>query len=139
VAWFWVVVSVVVDIFRNEESSGFQKAFWVLFVIVLPWLGVLVYLIAQGDHMSERSVAAAARKEQAAHAYIRNAAGTPTAADELEKLASLHATAGVGSRPTWRIQPGEPLGSDARTAWSRRATAGVRVAMVRAGPSSVAR
>jgi hypothetical protein len=88
-AWFWVVISVVMDIFRNHETSGFTKALWVLFVILLPWLGVLVYLIAQGDKMAERSQAVARQNEQAAQAYIRNAAGSASTADELEKLARL--------------------------------------------------
>lgn len=89
IAWFWVVISVVMDIFRNDESSGFQKALWVLFVIVLPWLGVLVYLISQGDGMAKRSTTTALRREQAAQDYIRSAAGTASTADELEKLADL--------------------------------------------------
>ena len=89
IAWFWTVISVVTDIFRNKESSGLTKAFWVLFVIIVPWLGVLAYLIAQGDGMARRSVAVAVRREQVAQDYIRSAAGTASIADELEKLASL--------------------------------------------------
>jgi hypothetical protein len=89
IAWFWVVISVVMDIFRNRETNGFQKALWVLFVIVLPWLGVLVYLIAQGDKMAERSMDVARRNQEAAQAYIRDAAGSTSTADELEKLARL--------------------------------------------------
>lgn len=92
IAWFWVVISVVMDIFRNDETSGFTKAFWVLFVIIIPWLGVLIYLISQGDGMARRSVATAVRREQVTQDYIRSAAGTASVADELEKLASLRAS-----------------------------------------------
>lgn len=90
IAWFWVLISVVVDIFRNQESSGFQKAMWTLFVIVIPWLGVLVYIITQGDDMARRSAAVAVESQEATRAYIRDAAGTSAStADELEKLANL--------------------------------------------------
>jgi hypothetical protein len=90
IAWFWVLISVVVDIFRNRESSGFQKAMWTLFVIVIPWLGVLVYIISQGDDMARRSAAVAMENQQATEAYIRQAAGTSVStAGELEKLANL--------------------------------------------------
>ena len=92
IAWFWVVISVVIDIFRNRDTNGFQKALWVLFVIVLPWLGVLIYLIAQGDGMAERSLEVAQRNDEAAQAYIRSAAGATSTADELDKLARLKDT-----------------------------------------------
>lgn len=90
VAWISVVFSVVVDIFRNSATNGFTKAIWVLFVIVLPWLGVLIYLIANGDGMAHRSMEVAQQRDQAARAYIRQAASVSTA-DELEKLGQLHA------------------------------------------------
>jgi hypothetical protein len=93
IAWFWVLISVVIDIFRNRESSGFQKAMWTLFVIVIPWLGVLVYIITQGDDMARRSAAVTVESQEAARAYIREAAGTTAStADELEKLANLRET-----------------------------------------------
>jgi hypothetical protein len=90
IAWFWVLIRVVVDIFRNRESSGFSKAMWMLFVIVIPWLGVLVYIIVEGDDMARRDTAVALENQEAARAYIRNAAGaSASTADELEKLAGL--------------------------------------------------
>ena len=89
IAWIWVVIAVVMDIFRNHETNGLTKAFWVLFVIILPWLGVLVYLIANGDSMAERGMAVTQRNEEATQAYIRYAAGTSSPADELQKLAQL--------------------------------------------------
>jgi Phospholipase_D-nuclease N-terminal len=60
-AWFWVLVGVISDIFRSPNLSGWVKAGWTLFVIVLPWLGVVVYLIARGDHMHERYAGYGAR------------------------------------------------------------------------------
>jgi hypothetical protein len=88
VAWIWVVISVVGDIFRSD-SSGVSKALWMLFVILVPWLGVLMYIIANGDAMTQRNMEAARRNEEAAQAYIRQAAGPTSAADELEKLSGL--------------------------------------------------
>ena len=58
VAWIWITITVFVDIFRRHDISGWGKAAWVVFVIVVPFLGVLVYLIAQHDGMRERSVEA---------------------------------------------------------------------------------
>ena len=88
IAWIWVMISVIGDIFRSKDIGGVAKALWMLFVIMLPWLGVLVYLIARGDSMAERSVEQMAAVEDARRAYIKDAAGT-SAADELAKLASL--------------------------------------------------
>lgn len=90
IAWIWVLVSVIADIFRSDDLNGFAKAAWVIFVIILPWLGVLVYLIARGDNMTQRNVADANAMETARRAYIQDAAGTSAStADELAKLSSL--------------------------------------------------
>lgn len=88
IAWIWVLISVIGDIFRNSEMGGAAKAIWVLFVMLLPWLGVLIYLISNGDAMAERSAEQVAAVEEARRAYIKDAAGT-SSADELSKLASL--------------------------------------------------
>ena len=89
VAWIWVLFSVVTDVFRNERLSGWGKALWMLFVIFLPVLGVLVYLIVEGDDMTRRSVEHARAVQDASREYIREAAGTTSVADELAKLAEL--------------------------------------------------
>jgi type VI protein secretion system component VasK len=89
VAWIWVLISVYADIFRSDDLSGWGKAFWVLFALALPALGVLVYLIVRGGKMQERAVKRANEAEQAAQSYIREVAAAPTAADELAKLAQL--------------------------------------------------
>jgi predicted membrane channel-forming protein YqfA (hemolysin III family) len=90
IAWIWVLISVIADIFRSKDLGGGAKALWVIFVIIIPWLGVLVYLIARGDSMAERSVDDAMAAEQARRAYIQEAASTSaSSADELAKLANL--------------------------------------------------
>ncbi len=91
VMWLFLLFSVVTDIFRSRDLSGWGKAAWTIFVIVLPLLGVLTYLIVRGDSMHERSARAATRQEEAFREYVRDAAGTtPSSLDELRKLASLH-------------------------------------------------
>jgi hypothetical protein len=91
VIWIWLLITVFIDIFRDKTLNGFSKALWVLFVIVLPFLGVLVYLIARGNSMHERQGQHAAGREEAAREYIQEAAGSgQSSADELSKLAQLH-------------------------------------------------
>jgi hypothetical protein len=89
IAWIWVIISVVADVFRSDDMGGFAKALWTIFIIVVPWLGVLIYLIARGDGMAHRSMKQAAEAEQATRAYIQDAAGSSSTADELAKLAQL--------------------------------------------------
>jgi hypothetical protein len=91
VAWIVIVFRVVIDIFRSKDLGGVGKGFWVLFVILIPWLGVLVYLIARGKSMAERDHADAVAHEEAVQAYIRQTAGSGSTAEELSKLASLQA------------------------------------------------
>jgi len=88
VAWIWVLVAVISDVFRNKDLSSVEKALWVLGIIIIPWLGVLAYLIIHGDGMAERSAQAAAEVEDMRRSYIRDVAGASTA-DELAKLAEL--------------------------------------------------
>jgi uncharacterized membrane protein YcjF (UPF0283 family) len=75
VIWIWIVITVFSDLFRRHDISGWGKAAWVVFVIVLPFLGVLVYLIAQHDGMRDRSVKQAQAQQQAFDEYVREAAG----------------------------------------------------------------
>jgi hypothetical protein len=90
-AWILLLFKVIVDIFRSRDLGGAAKAFWALFVVVLPWLGVLVYLIVRGGSMAERDVQQAVAQEEAVQAYIRRTASSGSTADELSKLAALHA------------------------------------------------
>src|SRR3954451_16882129 len=89
-AWIWLLISIFADLFRDHEMSGWGKAAWVLFLIVVPWLGALVYLIARGRSMNERAREQAARNERDFRSYVQHAAASsPSADDELAKLAEL--------------------------------------------------
>ena len=89
--WVWLLIGVFADIFRSNDLGGFAKFLWVAFVIITPYLGVFVYLIARGHKMSEHAVADAKARDEAAQAYIRQAAGTSGTgvAGELDRLADL--------------------------------------------------
>jgi hypothetical protein len=88
--WIWLAISVFVDIFRSHDMGGWHKAVWILFIVVLPYLGVLIYLIVRGGKMQAHAMAAAKEQEAATQAYIRQAAGTTSStADELHRLADL--------------------------------------------------
>jgi hypothetical protein len=88
-AWLVLLFRVFADIFRTEGMGGFAKALWSLFVILVPFLGVFVYLIAHGRDMSARDVAEAQADEAAFRSYVQSAAGTTSTADELAKLGDL--------------------------------------------------
>ncbi|HUW04557.1 MAG TPA: SHOCT domain-containing protein [Acidimicrobiales bacterium] len=88
VAWIVLVIRVFVDIFRSD-IGGLSKALWSLFVIFLPFLGVLIYLIAHGDSMVQRNIDDAQRSDAAFQAYVRDAAGAGGVASELSKLSEL--------------------------------------------------
>jgi hypothetical protein len=84
--WIWLLIVVFADIFRSRDLGGWAKALWVIFVIVLPYLGVFVYLIARGHKMGEHAAEAA----EAQRAYIRSVAGSsPSPVDELARLNDL--------------------------------------------------
>jgi len=89
VIWIWILIWIFIDIFRSHDLSGFAKALWFLFVLFIPLVGVLVYLIVRGGSMHERAVQQAQQQDQQARAYIREAAGTESSADQLAKLADL--------------------------------------------------
>jgi ABC-type transport system involved in multi-copper enzyme maturation permease subunit len=92
VLWFFLLFRIISDIFRNHDSSGWTKALWLIFVIILPFLGVLIYVIVNGSSMSKRDIAQAQQREEAAQAYVRQAVGTTgggSHADDLAKLADL--------------------------------------------------
>ncbi len=91
VIWIWLLIMVFMDIFRSHDMGGWAKALWAIFIIVLPFLGVFVYLIARGGKMHERQAQEAAQQQQAFDQYVKDAAGTPgaTTADQLAKLADL--------------------------------------------------
>jgi hypothetical protein len=89
IIWIWLLITIFADIFRNKELSGFAKALWILFVIITPFLGVLIYLIVNGNSMQERAMQQHATQAKMQRDYIQEAAGGGGSADELAKLADL--------------------------------------------------
>jgi hypothetical protein len=88
--WIWLLIIIFSDIFRSHDMGGVAKALWVLFVIIIPYLGVLIYLIARGGSMHERAEQQAARQQKAFDDYVKQTAGSGgDSADELAKLADL--------------------------------------------------
>jgi hypothetical protein len=87
VIWIWIVITVLVDVFRRHDIGGFAKALWVIFVVIVPWLGVLIYLIVEHDGMRERSVKQASAQKEQFDQYVREAAGG--SADEIAKAKQL--------------------------------------------------
>ena len=90
VIWIWILITILTDLFRDHEVSGVAKAVWVFFLVFLPFLTGLIYLIARGGGMRERALAAERESKQQVDTYIRDTAGT-SPADELAKLADLKA------------------------------------------------
>ena len=92
IIWIFILFRVIFDIFRSDDIGGWGKAGWLILVIILPFLGVFVYLIARGRSMSERDVQRAQQHQDQFNAYVREAAGSgPNSADQLSKLADLKA------------------------------------------------
>jgi Short C-terminal domain/Phospholipase_D-nuclease N-terminal len=91
VIWIWILITVFMDIFRSHDLSGGAKALWFLFVLCIPLIGVLVYLIARGGEMHDRAARQAQRQDEVFRSYVQQAAsGSPTSsADQLAKLADL--------------------------------------------------
>jgi hypothetical protein len=91
IIWIWLLIAIFSDIFRSHDMGGGAKALWFIFVLVVPLLGVLVYLLARGGSMHERAAAQAQRQQHAFDDYVRQTAGGASQADELAKLADLKA------------------------------------------------
>ena len=89
VLWIWILIWIMLDIFRSHDLSGWAKALWFLFVLFIPLVGVLVYLIVRGGKMQERAVRDAQRQDEQFRAYVQDAASSGSSADQLTKLADL--------------------------------------------------
>jgi ABC-type multidrug transport system fused ATPase/permease subunit len=89
VLWIWVLIYVFIDIFRSRDLSGWAKALWFIFVLFIPLIGVLVYLIVRGGKMHERAVQDARQQDREFRQYVQDAAGSQSTADQLAKLADL--------------------------------------------------
>ena len=89
VIWIWILIWIFIDIFRSRDLSGWGKALWFLFVLLIPLIGVLVYLIVRGGSMQERSAREAQQQDQEFRSYVQEAASSGTPAEQLAKLADL--------------------------------------------------
>ena len=89
ILWIWILIWIIIDIFRSHDLGGFAKAMWFLFIIFIPLIGVLVYLIARGGKMHEHAVQQAQQQDREFRAYVQDAAGSQSSADQLAKLADL--------------------------------------------------
>jgi len=87
IAWFFILFRVLIDIFRRHDIGGFAKVLWIIFVIILPFLGVFVYLITQSHHMAERDMKEAQAAQTQFDTYVKSVAGGPAA--EIEKASQL--------------------------------------------------
>ena len=87
VIWIWIVITVLIDVFRRHDIGGFAKALWVIFVVILPWLGVLIYLIVEHDGMRDRSMKQAQAQKDQFDDYVRDTTGG--SADEIAKAKGL--------------------------------------------------
>jgi len=90
VVWFWILIRVLADLFRRRDISGFGKVLWVIFLVVLPYIGIFAYLLTQGWGMTERDM----QQMDAAREQLRNVVGF-SVADELEKLTKLKAAGSI--------------------------------------------
>jgi Short C-terminal domain/Phospholipase_D-nuclease N-terminal len=89
VIWFWILITVFADIFRRHDTSGWSKALWMIFVIFLPYLGVLVYLGVNSKGMAERNVKTIQESQAHTDEYIRSVASSAGPAAEIEKAKAL--------------------------------------------------
>ena len=89
IIWFWLLITVFSDLFRRHDTSGFAKVLWIIFVIVLPFLGVFIYMIVEHQGMTERSMRQAQDQRSQMDDYVRSVAGSGGAAAEIEKAKGL--------------------------------------------------
>ena len=89
VIWFWILITVFIDIFRSPDLSGWAKALWFIFILIFPLIGVLVYLIARGGKMHEHAARDAQLQEQQFRRYVQETAGPQSSSEQLAKLADL--------------------------------------------------
>jgi ABC-type multidrug transport system fused ATPase/permease subunit len=108
VIWFWILITIFIDLFRSRDLSGWAKALWFIFILIVPLIGVLVYLIARGSKMHEHAAQDAQVQEQQFRQYVQEAAGSESTADQLSKLADLR-DRGVITADEFESQKGKIL------------------------------
>ena len=89
VIWFWLLITVFADVFRRHDISGGKKALWLIFVIIVPFLGVFIYLISQSDEMAQRNMKQMEAQQAQMDTYVKSVAGSGGAAAEIEKAKQL--------------------------------------------------
>jgi len=89
VIWFWLLITVFSDLFRRHDTSGFAKVLWIIFVIILPFLGVFIYIIAEHDGMTKRNIERAQAAQQQMDQYVKSVAGSGGTAGEIEQAKAL--------------------------------------------------
>lgn len=111
VGWIYLLVMLVTDVFRSHDLNGWAKALWTLFILILPVLGAIIYLIARGEGMTQRQLAQRDREQEVFRSYVQENAGpTVSVADELNKLAELR-TMGTISTAEFEAQKTKLLAS----------------------------
>ena len=110
--WIWLLITVFADIFRSHDIGGGAKTLWCIFVVIVPFLGVFVYLLARGGKMQERNMRDAAQQKEAFDEYVRQTAGSPAddTASQLSKLADLRSQ-GVLTDAEFEAQKSKVLAS----------------------------
>ena len=89
IAWFWLLFAVLADIFRRHDTSGWVKVLWIIFVIMVPFLGVFIYMIAEHDGMTERAVKQQQAAQEQTDEYVRSVAADTGPADQIAKAKGL--------------------------------------------------
>jgi hypothetical protein len=89
IIWFWLLITVFSDLFRRHDTSGFSKVLWIIFVIILPFLGVFIYLIANHQGMADRNMKTMEAAQASQEAYIKSVAASGGPADEIDKAKKL--------------------------------------------------
>jgi ABC-type multidrug transport system fused ATPase/permease subunit len=103
VIWIWILITVLIDLFRDHELSGWWKAVWVFFLVFLPVITVLIYLIARGGGMRERALAEQRQLQEASEQYIRSVAGS-SPVDELHRLNELRERGAISQEEFDRLK-----------------------------------
>ncbi|MFH9860365.1 SHOCT domain-containing protein [Streptomyces sp. NPDC017202] len=104
IMWFILLFRIIGDIFRDDTLSGWGKTGWLVFVVVLPFLGVFVYVIARGKSMGQREITHARKQQEVFDAYVRETAGGPSRADELNRLSEIRARGDISDEEFQRAK-----------------------------------
>jgi len=110
VIWFWLLIKVFADVFRRDDIGGGSKALWIIFVIILPYLGVFIYLITQSHHIADRDMRQAQNQQQQFDEYVRSVSSSGSAADEIARAKGL-LDAGTITQSEYDVLKAKALGT----------------------------